>query len=1257
MKTTEPDLGACGRRHSVMCQARQPGFALIVTLSLMILLTVIAVGLLSLSAISLRSSGQSSALHQARANARLALTLAIGELQTQMGPDQRISANAAILDTSSVSHPHWMGAWNSWHADSNDGVDPASEHRTIIGGGSGLAPTYDTKREDHFRSWLVSLSPSDAGKLSTARNLTLDGKISPAKGDTAVRLVGAGSLGATSAASDLVNARLIPLRGKSSGSSPSGRFGWWVGDESQKARIVGDSYALSDKLTLADRIFRHQAPGSTGTTSVEGLEKLSNEDNVDGSDNIDQRQLTQVPSLPSLAFLTNGGGKSTPARNFHTITPHSYQVLSDVREGGLKRDLSTLLERSISTGETSDDSMLYRFGQESVPIQDLAAYYQLYRNKGILYASNVLAKGFQATAPDFKSSAAFREEYSNLYRMPVPIRVQFELSLIAKERPVTTLPAVVNTDTHLLNVAITPSVTLWNPYNVPLVMNYSSNPNQSASLLRLFNLPLSLQWRKNGTVLPGAISLGDIVGNASSALTLFFSGKRSIAFQPGEVRVFSLSPNASIVNLKDPDKFDPNLEVVPNYDPTQFLKMQRSATKAQFELGKTPPSKESKNYDFDKAGKNYALTFKAADKISVSVTAANSSSRLSQGNNAFEFFMRQSVMSKSNEEAMCRQYQLSSRMDADPTRAQDFNSKLMAKGFPRGKDINFGTDIKGSNLINNSMKVPERRSAFLQFTLAAGGETKTGGRQFVSRPFLHSSAITGGSFIDGFEPDSLYQNGWNWSVAAVSNSFAALSETGRDGKGFYGGGYTSATGYTNVVQQEVPVVPPISIAALSHAQLGGFSIARAALGSKPAGFATNFQQTTASGNGGLFPRTLQAIGNSYAHPYLRPDEAHGTWTREILAGASKGVTFADHSYLANKALWDDYFFSSITPANTRIFEGTSSASQVAEGFFFDQKPLPNRRMAPYLKGFDKAKLDKLVTTANQATDGFADQIASRLMVQGAFNVNSTSVAAWKIFFSSLKDKKIAYLGMSRSLTDNEVKLYTYPDPAKSNEKKTVGVPVSSFSLPNGRPYQGSPTDTSDRGQWADWRQLTDDEITELATAMVKQVKLRGPFLSLSEFVNRRLDSSDKDLSLKGALQAALDDPAVSINSGFRGADRQISSSDTAGMNPAFPEALEGPVAYGSAAYVDQADVLRNCAELLAPRGDTFVIRTYGDALDANGNVQARAWCEAVVQRVPEYISEEDQPHLKQSDLDAPENKNFGRKLEIISMRFLSETEV
>ncbi|MBJ7397004.1 MAG: hypothetical protein JHC76_13275, partial [Akkermansiaceae bacterium] len=73
------------------------GFALIVTLSLMILLTVIAVGLLSLSSITLRASAQGAAIQTARANARMAMMLALGELQNTLGPDQRATARSEML--------------------------------------------------------------------------------------------------------------------------------------------------------------------------------------------------------------------------------------------------------------------------------------------------------------------------------------------------------------------------------------------------------------------------------------------------------------------------------------------------------------------------------------------------------------------------------------------------------------------------------------------------------------------------------------------------------------------------------------------------------------------------------------------------------------------------------------------------------------------------------------------------------------------------------------------------------------------------------------------------------------------------------------------------------------------------------------------------------------------------------------------------------------------------------------------------------
>ena len=80
--------------------------------------------------------------------------------------------------------------------------------------------------------------------------------------------------------------------------------------------------------------------------------------------------------------------------------------------------------------------------------------------------------------------------------------------------------------------------------------------------------------------------------------------------------------------------------------------------------------------------------------------------------------------------------------------------------------------------------------------------------------------------------------------------------------------------------------------------------------------------------------------------------------------------------------------------------------------------------------------------------------------------------------------------------------------------------MGQVSLGGGRPYTGSQNDPSRPDQWRTARELTDNEIEELAEAMVEQVKLRGPFLSLSEFVNRRLDRSKPDLSAKGALQAA-----------------------------------------------------------------------------------------------------------------------------------------
>lgn len=44
--------------------------------------------------------------------------------------------------------------------------------------------------------------------------------------------------------------------------------------------------------------------------------------------------------------------------------------------------------------------------------------------------------------------------------------------------------------------------------------------------------------------------------------------------------------------------------------------------------------------------------------------------------------------------------------------------------------------------------------------------------------------------------------------------------------------------------------------------------------------------------------------------------------------------------------------------------------------------------------------------------------------------------------------------------------------------------------------------------WSDLRTLSDTQIRSLARNMVKEVKKRGPFLNMSDFVNRRLQSGE-----------------------------------------------------------------------------------------------------------------------------------------------------
>jgi hypothetical protein len=181
-----------------------------------------------------------------------------------------------------------------------------------------------------------------------------------------------------------------------------------------------------------------------------------------------------------------------------------------------------------------------------------------------------------------------------------------------------------------------------------------------------------------------------------------------------------------------------------------------------------------------------------------------------------------------------------------------------------------------------------------------------------------------------------------------------------------------------------------------------------------------------------------------------------------------------------------------------------------------------------------------------------------------------------------------------------------------------------------------------------FRSLTDSQITDLARRLVKQVRQRGPFLSLGEFVNRRIGTSD--LCLKGPLQTVIDEAGINSASLY-------DAFDTSG----YPEngkanILPNKTGVGIPGYLTQADVLQSIAPVMTARSDTFTIRGYGEAKDASGKVLATAWCEAVVQRTPEFFDASDPPHTAVANLNKT-NLTYGRRFAVISFRYLMPSEV
>jgi hypothetical protein len=376
----------------------------------------------------------------------------------------------------------------------------------------------------------------------------------------------------------------------------------------------------------------------------------------------------------------------------------------------------------------------------------------------------------------------------------------------------------------------------------------------------------------------------------------------------------------------------------------------------------------------------------------------------------------------------------------------------------------------------------------------------------------------------------------------------------------------------------------------------------------------------------------------------------------------------DHAFAANYALWDTYYFSGLNlqansysqmdgtsrdwpsagadlpiDATVRTQQATAlTAAGVLNATSFaslktalneGRKPLANKRVNYLADGKPSFTLNaQYQTTLRLPETEFPHPkyLARTSLYDGGFNVNSTSRAAWRAVLGGLRGQ-------------------TLPDAA------TPAAPTVTALTKFARAF--GPADNSGSDPWTQYRELSEAQVDELAGRVVEEVRIRGPFMSLGDFINRRLVNNDT-FGLKGALQAAIDkssinntaiiaaggiftapaansspptDPNVifSNNSTTGGWWRENNAYPRIGSNQRFPSIramsrTNSPASVtaglGAPGIVTQMDVLNSVGPNLTARSDTFVVRAYGEAQDDAGNVIGKAWVEVVVQRSTEYMA-------------------------------------
>ena len=1194
---------------------------------MMVLISVIAIGLMGLTAIELRSSARSVAMQEARANARMALVMAIGGLQKHAGPDQRVTGPADLLagpagSNNPVANPHWTGVWKSVMPDGG----PVIQRQGNRGGLRDRRASEGWDAESDLLAQLVS------GNENTLR---FPAGSSAPDGAEFELLVGEGSLGTGGDESAFVRAPKVKV---GDGGKPPGEFAWWVGDLGTRANLATlDRFAGENDKTAETR--RLQIAQDFSAAAAGGEE----------TDNEVRSKLVTPGEFDLHAGEDSGGTR------FHAFTTDSESVLADVRDGGLKKDLTPYLlgggsigglegaDGPAALGLSDDDNLigppnpqaaaLYPDGGEAARMADVSPSFGLLRH----WARRSLATPFAATVanPDHPVTRPYDDNKMNGYGGHNQLPVQFENRTQSDVSPVLVESSIYYNLSFYetadpdprhktgLRLHLYPRVAIWNPYNISLKLGASMVAMQINGAK---SVEVTLKDNRKQTFRMSWGRLANANGSYSGPRrgTHYFqlapvtlAPGATVIFSPDENRVYDNTTLSN--NLLSPDAApDPGRSFYMDKRPDNDPAPGSGDKDALFKVSQTfPPNPGIKN------DRLLAEPVEWREVVAIKPSGNIQAAGYTQADDYFMYWKPIPPGSNANDLAAFNRLP---------------HGRFVSCAFQYGDEDELPVQWSSRDPVpfqrtDNSAvtnQIPDRR-------------TRDGFRMRWFRE--HPSNLLGSGSLQG-TPHLEDAPIANWNMRA-SYSLRSPFENVTDVAPHYFGIYTrdlfdDAVAWSNITPRSGPggqLGDPFD-QPLAGTRRILFDVPRSGAEVVSLGAFQHLKFSEFIWN------PSYAVGNSLADPRVeltmtQPDRSldinsrEGGWNRDSIGYATDGrskndnggasdadnwaysarglleqfmkdqnITF-DLSYELNHSLWDRYFLSTGTSQEKRSFVEDPQ-----------DNPLPNGRLRP-VPGSDTVKDDVLDF----------HRAAAALTLDGGFNVNSTRAEAWEALLLS-----------------------------------SVGVrgDADQVSFPRILNLAGtSDGSNAARGEaWTGQRTLDRDEVRKLAAAIVEEVRLRGPFLSLADFVNRRL--KDDETGRMGALEAALKKSGVnaSFTANFPLNNREDLPDYRHMDNIKDATRLEqtskpDSAAWGALGFLTQADLLQSLGPVLTARSDSFLIRSYGSSLDKDGKVLAEAWCEAVVQRTPRPVAPDESGINPDTSLPV----DFGRSFEVRRFRWLHRDEI